>query len=180
MTDDITVNMYATADWFSLSDIEAATLEYVAFYDRKNLRPVKVGRVPDIVYSETMRDVDLAVSIANAGAVDPLASHSTIEMRRVIARYNAELFGLDNVTVKDSNAFIKGTRGEYTAHLGSSAVHMRPGRLLNVLPVHSQHRGKIFLPFLDEDPKTAEIISKILLFADDAKIKDPYILNQMQ
>lgn len=178
--DDIAVNMYALADWFSPSDIEAPTLEYVAFYDRKNLRPVKVGRVPDIVYSETMRDVDLAVSIANAGAVDPLASHSTIEMRRVIARYNAELFGLENVTVKDSHAFIKGTMGEYTVHLGSGAVHMRPGRLLNVLPVHSQHRGKIFLPFLDEDPKTAEIISKILLFADDAKIKDPYILNQMQ
>lgn len=179
MTDDITVNMYATADWFSLSDIEAPTLEYVAFYDRKNLRPVKVGRVPDIVYSETMRDVDLAVSIANAGAVDPLASHSTIEMRWVIARYNAELFGLDNVTVKDSNAFIKGTRGEYRpSGQQCSSYASRPPAECTADAFTAQ--GKIFLPFLDEDPKTAESISKILLFADDAKIKDPYILNQMQ
>ena len=49
-----------------------------------------------------------------------------------------------------------------------------------VLPVHSQSRGKIFLPFVDEDPKTAEIMSKIVLFAQDEKIKDPYILNQLK
>ena len=38
----------------------------------------------------------------------------------------------------------------------------------------------IFLPFVDEDPKTAEIMSKILLFAEDTKIKDPGILNQIR
>lgn len=51
--------------------------------------------------------------------------------------------------------------------------------MINVLPVHSQKRGRIFLPFVDDDPKTAEIISKILLFAEDKKIKDPFILNQI-
>jgi hypothetical protein len=47
------------------------------------------------------------------------------------------------------------------------------------VPVHSQQRGKIFLPFVDEDPKTAEILSKILMLAEDRKIKDPYILSQI-
>ena len=51
--------------------------------------------------------------------------------------------------------------------------------MINVLPVHSQSRGKIFLPFVDEDPKAAEIMSKILLFAQDDKIKDPYIMDQI-
>jgi hypothetical protein len=51
--------------------------------------------------------------------------------------------------------------------------------MLAVLPVHSQHRGRVFLPFADEDPKTAEIMSKILLFATDQTIKDPGILSQM-
>ena len=51
--------------------------------------------------------------------------------------------------------------------------------MISVLPVHSQHRGRIFLPFADEDPKTAEIISKVLLFAEDHKIKDPTILEQI-
>jgi hypothetical protein len=49
--------------------------------------------------------------------------------------------------------------------------------MIPVLPVHSQHRSRIFLPFADEDPKTAEIISKVLLFAEDERIKDPMILE---
>ena len=52
--------------------------------------------------------------------------------------------------------------------------------MLAVLPVHSQHRGRIFLPFVDDDSKTAEILSKILLFAEDKKIKDPSILAQIR
>ena len=52
--------------------------------------------------------------------------------------------------------------------------------MINVLPVHSQHRGRLFLPFVDEDPKTAEILSKIVLFAEDGKIKDPFILEQIE
>lgn len=178
--DNIAVTMYALADWFSPSDIEPPTLEYVAFADRKTFKFIPVGEVPDIVYSEAMRDVDLAVSVAHAGSVDPQASHSTVAMRKVIVLCNIELFGLKNVTVEGTHAFIKGSLGEYTVHLGSGVVHMRGVHQLNVLPVHSQHRGKIFLPFLDEDPKTAEIISKIILFADDKKIKDPYILDQMR
>ncbi|WP_289818522.1 hypothetical protein [uncultured Duncaniella sp.] len=58
-------------------------------------------------------------------------------------------------------------------------IHKEGGAHIAVLPVHSQSRGRIFLPFLDEDPKTAEIISKILLFAEDDKIKDPSILSQI-
>ena len=58
-------------------------------------------------------------------------------------------------------------------------VHQLGGAMIPVLPVHSQHRGKIFLPFVDDDPKTAEIISKVLLFAEDDKIKDPMILSNI-
>jgi len=58
-------------------------------------------------------------------------------------------------------------------------VQQKAGAMINVLPVHSQHRGRLFLPFLDEDPKTAEILSKIVLFAEDGKIKDPFILEQI-
>lgn len=49
-----------------------------------------------------------------------------------------------------------------------------------IIPVHSQHRGRLFLPFVDDDPKTAEIVSKIILLAEDKKIKDPEILRQIQ
>jgi hypothetical protein len=39
--------------------------------------------------------------------------------------------------------------------------------------------GQIFLPFVDEDPKTAEIVSKMLLLAKHAEIQDPSILGQI-
>lgn len=63
--------------------------------------------------------------------------------------------------------------------MGSGIVHKKGMGALNILPVHSQSRGKIFLPFADEDPKTAEIMSKILLLAEDNKIKDPSILSNL-
>ncbi len=177
--DNIVAHIYALADWFSPSEIEAPTLEYVVFYDRKTFAQLLISQVPEIVYSEVMRDVDLAVSVAHAGSVDPETSHSTLEMRQVIARYNVNLFGLKNVDFHGNFAIVKGSRGEFNIHLGSGVIHKMGAHQINVLPVHTQRRGRIFLPFLDEDPKTAEIISKILLFAEDKKIKDPYILQQL-
>ena len=127
-----------------------------------------------------MRDVDLAVSVAHAGGVDPETSHSTIEMRRAVCEFTMPLFGLENVRFEKSHAFITGKRADYSVHLGSGVVHLQGGPMINILPVHSQYRGKLFLPFADEDPKTAQIISEILLFAEDDKIKDPFILEQIR
>ncbi len=172
--------IYAMADWFTPSDIEAPTLEWVAFSDRKTGMPKKITEIPDIIYSEVMRDVDLAVSVAHAGGVDPETSHSTIEMRRAIAECNLELFKIKNVRLEGSHAIIDGKMGEYSVHLGIGVVHQAGNAMLFVVPVHSQHRGRIFLPFIDDDPKTAEIMSKILLFAEDTKIRDPGILSQIR
>lgn len=177
--ENIVARIYALADWFSPSDIEAPTLEWVEFSDRKTFQALRISQVPDLIYSEVMRDVDLAVSVAHAGGVDPETSHSTIEMRRAIVEFNLPLFGLKNVTVKDSHALIQGSRANYTVHLGSGVVHQEGGSMLHILPVHSQKRGKLFLPFVDEDPKTAEIMSKIVFLAEDKKIKDPTVLDQI-
>jgi hypothetical protein len=57
---------------------------------------------------------------------------------------------------------------------------MLPGGALFIVPVHSQHRGRIFLPFADDDPKAAEILSKVLLLARDAELKDPNLLDQIR
>ena len=177
--ENIVARIYAMADWFSPSDIEAPTLEWVEFSDRKTFKSIKIQDIPDIIFSEVMRDVDLAVSVAHAGGVDPETSHSTMEMRKMIIEFNLPLFGLTNVTFSGNHAIIEGKRGSYTVHLGSGVIFKRGGAQIAVLPVHSQHRGKMFLPFVDEDPKTAEIMSKIVLFAEDTKIKDPYILEQI-
>lgn len=177
--ENIVATIWALADWFSPADIEAPTLEWVAFLDRKTGEQLKIDDVPDVIFSEVMRDVDLAVSVAHAGGVDPETSHSTMEMRAAILSFTLPLFRLTNVEIRDRHAVIHGSLADYSVHLGSGVVHRIGGTMLSVLPVHSQHRGKLFLPFVDEDPKTAEIISKVLLFAEDGKIKDPTILEQI-
>ena len=178
--ENIVARIYAMADWFSPSDIEAPTLEAVVFYDRKSMKPLRIREIPDVIYSEVMRDVDLAVSTAQAGGVDPETSRSTVEMRSAIIQCSLELFRLKNVRLEKTHAFIDGKLGQYTVHLGSGVVHQMGNAMVFVVPVHSQHRGRIFLPFVDDDPKTAEILSKILLFAEDDRIKDPGILSQIR
>ncbi len=178
--ENIVARIYAMADWFTPSDVEAPTLDWVVFYDRKTGEALPIRDVPDIIYSEVMRDVDLAVSVAHAGGVDPETSHSTIEMRSAIVACNLSLFKVKNVRLDKNHAIIDGKLGQYTVHLGSGVVHQIGNAMLFVIPVHSQHRGRMFLPFIDDDPKTAEILSKILLFAEDTKIKDPNILSQIR
>ena len=177
--ENIIAKMYAMTDWYSPAEVEAPTIEDIVFYDRKTFELMTIEDVPDLIFSEVMRDIDLVVSVAHVGDVDPEASQSTIEMRRAIVEFNAKLFKLKNVTFTESHALIKGTRAEYSIHLGSGVIHQKAGATIEVLPIHSQHRGRIFLPFIDEDPKTAEIMAKVLLFAQDEKIKDIFILDQI-
>ena len=178
--ENIIAKIFALADWFSPADIEAPTLEEVQFFDRKTFKPILIDDVPDLIFTEVMRDIDLVVSVAHIGDVDPEASHSTIEMRKAIIEFNCKLFKLKNVTFTENHALIKGERAEYSIHLGSGLIHQKAGSAINVLPVHSQHRGRVFLPFIDDDPKTAEIMAKVLLFAQDDKIKDVFILEQIK
>ncbi|MDR1097425.1 MAG: DUF4132 domain-containing protein [Tannerella sp.] len=178
--DNIIATMYAAADWFSPADTESPTLETVQFFNRKTREPLPLDLIPPVIFSEVMRDIDLVVSVAHVGGVDPEASHSTVEMRAVIVKELLALLQVGNVTVNGRFASIRGSLGEYTVHLGSGTVQKTGRGAVNILAVQSQHRGRIFLPFADEDPRTAEIMSKIILLAEDEKIKDPAILEQLK
>lgn len=171
--------IYAMADWFSPAEVESPTLETLIFHDLKTGTPVAFEQISPLIFSEVMRDIDLVVSVAHVGGVDPEASHSSIEMRSVLLKETLRLFKVDNVTVSGNHARIKGKHGDYSVHLGSAVAHQLPGKYLSVLPVHSQHRGRIFLPFIDDDPKSAELIAKVLLLAKDHEIQDPTILQQL-
>ena len=177
--ENIIAAVYAMADWFSPAEVEAPTLEAVSFIDRKTYKTVPLSKVPKLIFSETMRDIDLVVSVAHVGGVDPEASLSTIEIRKAIIDELMRLLKLSNIRLKNTHAYIAGKYGEYTVHLGSGVVHKMAVGSVNILPIHSGHRGTLFLPFIDEDPKSAEIMSKIILLAEDNKIKDPSILEQI-
>src|SRR5262249_51263726 len=111
---------------------------------------------------------------------DPEASASTVEMRAALLRETCQLLKIDNYRIVGAHVTIAGQLGKYAVHLGSGVVHRQPGGQLCIVPVHSQHRGRIFLPFADDDPRTAEVLSKVLLLARDHEILDPGILEQLR
>ena len=160
-------------------EVEGLTLDTVQFFG-KGYKPLELTKVPPRIFSEVMRDLDLVVSVAHRGGVDPEASASTVEMRTALLNETCELLGIKNVKLNKSHAVIKGHLSDYTVHLGSAVVHRMPGGAVCLVPVHAQHRGRLFLPFADDDPKTAEVISKTLLLAKDKEILDPAILEQLR
>jgi len=174
---NVIATMYALADWYSPSDVEVPVIEGVTFHSRKG-ETLKLADLDPVLFSEVMRDIDLVVSVAHIGGVDPETSHSTLQMRGALARESARLFKADNVEVKERYIVIDGQHGSYNIHLGSGMVS-KGGLQLNIIAVQSQHRGRMFLPFLDDDPKSAEIISKMKLLAEDDRIKDPTVLGQI-
>ncbi len=178
--ENLIARVSAEVDWLTPSEVEPPALGGVMFLNRRTEKAVPFAEIPPRLFSETMRDVDLVVSVAHAGGVDPEASHSTVEMRTALIGAMLPLFKLGNVRLEGNHAFVKGKYGEYTVHLGSGVCHKAAQGMIHILAVHSAQRGRIFLPFADDDPKTAEIITKILFLAEDSKIKDPNILNQLQ
>lgn len=167
-------------DYGTAAETEGATVETVHFSKAGEWKPIPLADVPPRMFSEVMRDVDLVVSVAHAGGVDPESSASTVEMRQRLTEETCALLALKNVSFKSRFAIIKGEIANYNVHMGSGVCHVQPGGHICIIPVHAQHRGRLFLPFADNDPKTAEVISKILLLAEDRNIKDPSILTQIR
>ena len=161
------------------AEAAAPAVGSVSFRRRGDWKPVKLTDVPAVLFSEAMRDLDLVVSVAHVGGVDPEATQSTTEMRAALVATACTLLKLANVKLDGKHALIAGEYGHYSVHLGSAVVHKQPGGALCVVAVNAQHRGRLFLPFADDDPRTAEVVSKVLLLARDREIQDPTILEQI-
>jgi hypothetical protein len=165
--------------WSTPADAAAPAVGAVTFHRHGNWKLVSLKDVPKPLFSEVMRDLDLVVSVAHVGGVDPEATQSTTEMRAALLRETCSLLSLSNVEFNGKHVLVRGEYGRYSIHLGSGVVHKQPGGSLCVVPVHAQHRGRLFLPFADDDPRTAEVVSKVLLLARDKEIQDPTILEQI-
>ena len=168
------------AGFLTAAEADLPAIDGVCFTRRGDYLAQPLDAVPRVVFSEAMRDLDLMVSVAHAGGVDPEATASTTEMRAALVRETARLLKLGNIGFVGQHAVITGRLGEYSVHLGSGTVHRRPGGAVCIIPVGAQHRGRLFLPFADDDPKTAEVVAKVLLLARDHEIKDPTILEQLR
>jgi len=56
--------------WGSPLEVEGLTLEGITFRKRGDYKPVELKKVPAILFSEVMRDMDLVVSVAHRGGVE--------------------------------------------------------------------------------------------------------------
>ncbi|PIG91098.1 DUF4132 domain-containing protein [Gloeocapsopsis sp. IPPAS B-1203] len=136
--------------------------------------------IPPVIFSEVMRDADLVVSVAQREG-DTRLSQETYQQRGDLIRTLVADLGLANVTVAGHFAQVQGKLACYQVHLASAAIHIEPGHHLCIVPDRWGKRQKLFLPFSDGgDSKISEVISKILLLANDDKIKDKSILHQIQ
>lgn len=158
-------------------ELQQATVSAVRFTNKAG-KPLPIENVEPRIFSEAMRDVDLIVSVAHITGTDPEASRSSVEMREALIRETCRLLKLDNVRLEPPSILVQGTRGAYRVHLSSGVVHLHPGRMLYLQP--AADRDRLFLPFADDDPKSVEILSKVLLLAEDNQIKDPGLLGQLR
>ena len=165
--------------FYTPADIEGLTLRSLRFHRAGSQKVVPLEEVPPKAFSETMRDLDLIVSVANMIGFDPEASESTTEMRASVVRETSRLLKLPNVELKPRYATIRGEMADYTVHLGSGEVQQMGRGHLAIIAVRQPQRGRLFLPFVDDDPRTADIVSKVILLARDREIQDPTILSQI-
>ena len=176
---DLVVEVAFDTGYSTPAEAAAPAVGGVVFRRRGDWKPMTLSAVPAVLFSEVMRDLDLVVSVAHVGGVDPEATQSTTAMRAALVATACGFLKLTNVTLDGKHALIQGEYGHYSVHLGSAVVHKQPGGALCVVAVNAQHRGRLFLPFADDDPRTAEVVSKVILLARDKEIQDPTILDQI-
>lgn len=138
---------------------------------------VPLESVPALGFSEAMRDLDLVIT---AGAAD--SDEDSLEVQRARVALVSTLIptlGLKQVSVEGHHALIRGKRATYRLHLGTAVVHIMPAGYLCIVPAAAASKKSIALPFVDEDQRTSEVLSKLLLLSADDKITDASILQQI-
>jgi hypothetical protein len=191
---DADVNPNAVFRYVATDDVQFRRL-------RRGVGIVPLERVPPLVFSEIMRDVDLFVSVSSL-ADDPTWEEGGSE-RRFRDYWQGHSFGELNATAQTRKdvlqrlvpklkiaaqcefdkrcLIVKGSLRTYKIHLGSGNIRMMPNdQYLCIVPKRSISNSlNIFLPF-EGDQRLFEIISKAFLLAGDSKITDPTILNQIR
>lgn len=176
---------------------EIAATERVRFERRADAgwRAVPLAEVPELVFSEAMRDVDLFIGVTSIAADPdwtdggPVRAYwerasvaelpETAEARRdALARILPRLKIADRCALDGRFLVVRGDLRTYRIHLGSANILMDPdGAYLCVVPDRRKGDGRVFLPF--EDERLSLILSKAFLLAADTEITDETIRRQI-
>jgi Domain of unknown function (DUF4132) len=194
---------YVDANW----DDEAAANEsgifnyistdQVRFY--KGNEQLNMEDVPAMVFTEIMRDIDLFVGVTSIGndaawqdsgnqnidtywqnySFSELSESSKIR-ESVLKRLIPRLKIASQCSFDGKYLVVKGKIRIYKIHIGSGNILMTPNdQYLCIVPSRSgKEKDKVFLPF-EGDNMLSIILSKALLLAEDEKITDTTILNQI-
>jgi hypothetical protein len=172
-----------------------------AWNDAADAEPVPLERVPPLVLSEIMRDVDLFVGVASVGN-DPAwadggpdgrhagywRSYSFGELtangrtrKDVLERLVPRLKIGPRCSIDEKFLVVRGDIRTYKIHLGSGNILMEPNdQYLCIVPKRSvgETGGGVLLPFEGDDTLSI-ILSKAMMLADDRKITDSTIVSQI-
>ena len=177
--------------------------DQVRLYDGQR-QQLALQDVPALVLSEVMRDVDLFVGVASVGN-DPAWSDggpegryrdywadisfgdltATAQTRKeVLEGLVSRLKIADRCCIEGKFLKVRGDIRTYKIHMGSGNILMEPNdQYLCIVAGRGMSKGKsagkVFLPF-EGDNTLSVILSKVFLLADDKKIKDPTIVQQIK
>ncbi|MCF6227713.1 MAG: DUF4132 domain-containing protein [Planctomycetes bacterium] len=164
--------------------------------------PLPLSEIPELLFSEIFRDVDLFVGVSSVGADPQWAdggaegrfveywqnysfgdlSETAKTRRELLERLIPMLKIADKCELTDKWLKVTGSIRTYKIHLGSGNILMEPNdEYLCIVANASMGKAadKVFLPF-EGDRTMAVILSKAFLLADDKKIKDKTILSQIK
>jgi hypothetical protein len=148
----------------------------VRFYrllaDGKRGEALPIVEVPPIVYSETMRDADLVVSLAAAGELG-FTSEQTVQFRLALVRQLARILRLSNIAAPEGGSYVvvQGQLAAYRVHLGSASVFIEPTGA-HLPPPRPRPPGSDYLPFEELDSRTAEVLRVVVALSRDNEIDD--------
>ncbi|UTA52121.1 DUF4132 domain-containing protein [Deinococcus radiodurans] len=128
------------------NEVEGLPLHAAYFMRVGEAQPLPLAAVPPRLFSQVLRDLDLVVSVAHVGGVDPEASQSTVEMRESLLRETLRLLKLKNVRLEHGHALIDGHHSRYSVHLGSGTVHRQPGASCASCRFTTRRRAASFFP----------------------------------
>lgn len=146
---------------------------------------LSLADVPKAGFSEAMRDIDLVVAVAGSDGADGgenYYSAPVIASRIELLRALEPAIGAGKMEFHERHVLVHGKLADYRVHLSSGHIHVEPGAYLCIIPdpIVDNQRKSVRLPFAEDDPKTAEIVSKVMLLAYDDRIKDESILKQIR
>jgi hypothetical protein len=175
--------------------------DQVRFVQLETNTPIDLVNVPPMVLSEVMRDIDLFVGVASVGN-DPAwrdngglrddggywTSYSFGDLSEMAKNRKELLAGLISrlkinkvAEIRDKFLVVKGKLRTYKIHIGSTNILMEPNdQYLCIVPdrLQKDYTGELFIPF-EGDAGLSIILSKAFLLAEDDKITDQIILNQI-